>query len=260
MYIRFIYFYILSNYVIISVLNNVRRKVTMLIALLIAIVLVLTILVVFFLYNFGLIAFYHPMNRTDNKIKVACVGDSITYGCMVGNWRRNNYPTVLGDLLGEDYCVNNFGYTNRTAIKTADYPYTDEKLYKQSLDFNPDIVFLMLGSNDSKKNNWDEEKYRSDLGDIIDSYLVLNPAIKVYLLIPPPVFEIGGRVLYQLRKDIIEHEICPAVKEIADKKGIECIDMYNVFQGQKELFADGVHPNARGSEILAQKIYEVINT
>lgn len=243
----------------ISILNNVRGKVTMLIALIIAIVLLLTILVVFFLYNFGLIAFYHPMNRiNDNKIKVACVGDSITYGCMVGNWRRNNYPAVLGDFLGENYCVNNFGYTNRTATKSADYPYTDEKLYKQSLDFNPDIVFLMLGSNDSKKNNWDKEKYRNDLSDIIDSYLALNPAIKVYLLIPPPVFEIRGRVLYQLRKDIIEYEICPAVKEIADKKGIECIDMYNIFQGQKELFADGVHPNAQGSKILAQKIYEVI--
>lgn len=36
------------------------------------------------------------------------------------------------------------------------------------------LFFLMLGSNDSKKNNWDKEKYRNDLGDIIDSYLVLN--------------------------------------------------------------------------------------
>lgn len=36
------------------------------------------------------------------------------------------------------------------------------------------LFFLMLGSNDSKKNNWDKEKYRNDLGDIIDSYLALN--------------------------------------------------------------------------------------
>ena len=96
----------------------------------ISIVLFLAILIVFFLYYFGMIGFYHPMNKTNgSKIKVACVGDSITYGCTVGNWRKNNYPTVLGNLLEENYCVNNFGYTNRTAIKSADYPYTDEKLY-----------------------------------------------------------------------------------------------------------------------------------
>lgn len=200
------------------------------------------------------------MNKADDrKIKVACVGDSITYGCTVGNWRKNNYPTVLGNLLGESYCVNNFGYTNRTAIKSADYPYTDKKLYKQSLDFNPDIVLIMLGSNDSKNENWDKEKYIKDLGCIIDSYLALKPDIKVYLLIPLPVFEIGGRVLYRLRKDIIDYQICPAVKEIADKKGIACVDLHSIFKGRKELFSDGVHPNAQGSRILAQKIYEVIN-
>lgn len=215
---------------------------------------------VFFLYKSGFIDFYHPMNKADDsKIKVACVGDSITYGCTVSNWRKNNYPTVLGDLLGENYCVNNFGYTNRTAIKSADYPYTDEKLYKQSLDFDPDIVLLMLGSNDSKKKNWDKDKYMNDLGDIVDSYLALKPGIKVYLLTPPPVFEIGSRVMYRLRKDIIDNEICPAVKEIADKKGIACIDMYSTFKDKKELFSDGVHPNAEGSRILAQKIYEFIN-
>lgn len=224
-----------------------------------AAVLILAITAVFVLYGFGMIEFYHPMNKTDNgKIRVACVGDSITYGCTVGNWRKNNYPTVLGNLLGGNYCVNNFGYTNRTAIKSADYPYTNEKLYKQSLVFDPDIVLIMLGSNDSKKENWDKEKFMNDLGDIVDVYSALKPEVTVYLLVPPPVFEVGGRVLYRLRKDIIDREICPAVKEIADKKGVGCIDIYSVFKDRKELFSDGVHPNAQGSRLLAQKIYESI--
>ncbi|HBN38285.1 MAG TPA: hypothetical protein DD404_02040, partial [Ruminococcaceae bacterium] len=120
------------------------------------------------LFYFGFIDFYHPMKKAEeNQIRVACVGDSITFGCMVQNWQKNNYPTVLNHLLGEDYCVNNFGYTNRTAIKSADYPYTNEKLYRQSLDFKPDIVVLMLGSNDSKENNWDKEKFIKDYCEII---------------------------------------------------------------------------------------------
>ncbi len=226
----------------------------------IAIAICLAILIVVLLYYFGIIEFYHPLKKSDdNKIRVACVGDSITYGCTVSNWRKNNYPTVLGDLLGENYCVNNFGYSNRTATKSGDYPYTDEKLYKQSLAFDPDIVFIMLGTNDSKKQNWDKEKYMTDLDDIVDSYLSLKPDVKVYLLIPPPLFEIGGRVLYRLRKDILDNEICKAIKEIADRKGIECVDLHSFFDNRKELFSDGVHPNAKGSRVLAQTLYEVIN-
>ena len=118
---------------------------------------------------------------------------------------------------------------------------------------------IMLGTNDSKKKNWNKEKYIKDLGDIIDSYLALKPDVKVYLLILLPVFEIGGGVLYRLRKNIIDYPICPAVKEIADKKGIACMDLHSIFINRKELFSDGVHPNAQGSRILAQKIYEVIN-
>lgn len=224
-----------------------------------AAVLVFAGIVLFLLYHFGFIDFYHPMKKAENhQIRVACVGDSITFGCTVQNWRKNNYPAVLGDLLGKKYCVNNFGYTNRTAIKSADYPYTNEKLYQQSLAFKPDIVVLLLGSNDSKKNNWDKNKFINDYCEIIDSYLALDSLPKVYVLIPPPLFEVNGKVMWQLRKDVMIDEICPAVKQIAAKMGVRYIDMYNVFENKKELFSDGVHPNSKGSKIFAQKIYEVI--
>ncbi|MDE6583497.1 MAG: hypothetical protein K2K31_02480 [Clostridia bacterium] len=194
----------------------------------------------------------------DGQIRIACVGDSITYGCMLKNWHKNNYPTVLSDLLGKDYCVNNFGYTNRTVIKTADYPLVKEKLYKQSLDFNPNIVFILLGSNDSKENNWNKDKFISDYNNIIDSYQKLSSSPKIYILTPPPVFEVRKKVLYKLRKDVIENEIYPIVKDLAKTKQIECIDIYKVFENKKELFADGVHPNPKGSKLLAQKVYEAL--
>ncbi|MFR5875517.1 MAG: GDSL-type esterase/lipase family protein [Eubacterium sp.] len=124
-------------------------------------------------------------------------------------------------MLGENYCVNNFGYTNRTAIKSADYPYTDEKLYQQSLDFKPDIVVIMLGSNDSKENNWNRDKFTTDYCEIIESYLKLESHPKVYMLTPPPLFEVNGKVMWQFRKNIVDEEICPSVKRIADKTGVQ---------------------------------------
>lgn len=217
-------------------------------------------IIVLILYNFGLLSFYHPMKKAkDNQIKVACVGDSITYGCMIANWRKNNYPTVLGDLLGENYCVNNFGYTNRTAIKNADYPLVNEKVYKQSLDFDPDVVVLLLGANDSKENNWDKSAFVADYGEIIRSYLSLKSSPKVYAVVPTPGFESGEKVLYKLRKDVIEDEVCPCVRSVATTIGVECVETLRIcFVDKKELFADGVHPNAKGSRLFAEKIAEVI--
>lgn len=231
----------------------------MMFAIIVAVVILLAVVILSVVFHFGFIDFYHPMKTADeNQIKVACVGDSITFGCTVRNWKKNNYPAVLGSLLGEKYCVNNFGYTNRTAIKSADYPYTKEKLYQQSLDFNPDIVVIMLGSNDSKENNWDKEKFVRDYSEIISSYTELKSSPDVYVLIPPPLFEVRGKVMWQLRKDVMADEICPAVKQIAEQTGATCVDMYSVFENKKELFSDGVHPNAGGSKLFAQTVYEAI--
>ncbi|MCI9641303.1 MAG: hypothetical protein HFJ98_00685 [Eubacterium sp.] len=224
-----------------------------------AIVLIVAVIIILLLYHFGFIEFYHPMKQAkNNQIKVACVGDSITFGCTVRNRNKNNYPAVLGRMLGEKYCVNNFGYTNRTAIKSADYPYTNEKLYQQSLDLKPDIVVIMLGSNDSKVNNWDRDKFIKDYCEIIDSYLKSESSPKVYVLAPPPLFEIRGKVMWQLRKNIVDNEICPVVKFIADKMNVHYIDMHSIFENKRELFSDGVHPNAKGSRLFAQTIYEAI--
>ena len=215
-------------------------------------------IIIFVLFYIGLMNGYHPLKKPkEDQIRVACVGDSITYGCMVKNRNKNNYPNVLNGLLGEGYCVNNFGYTDRAVIYDADLPYVKEKLYKQSLDFKPDIVVFLLGSNDTKKRNWNKEKFIQSYNKILDGYLSLESKPKLYVLIPPPMFEVGGKVKYGLRNEVLD-EICPLVKAIADKRGLETIDLYEAFKGKKELFSDGVHPNAKGSKVLAQTVYERI--
>ena len=209
-------------------------------------------------YN-GYVEFYHPLNKAqDGQIRVACVGDSITYGCTVKNRCKKSYPAVLSDLLGDKYCVNNYGYTNRTAIKTADFPYVKMKLYQKSLDFQPDIVIIMLGANDSKKINWNREKFVRDYSEIIESYLSLPSAPKVYVLECLPMFEFNGKVKWQLIKDVTEKEINPAVKQIADETGVSFVGLCDAFEDKAHLFTDGVHPNSEGSELLAKIIHQSV--
>ena len=206
--------------------------------------------------GFGVIDALHvqPRPKAGQK-RVACVGDSITYGCFVPGQPWNSYPKQLSRLLGSGYCVGNFGYTNRTAIRSGDFPYTAETLYQRSLQFQPDIVLLMLGSNDTKALNWNAEAYVRDLGELIDSYRRLESHPRVWLLLPPPVFPFGKKVLWDIRGEVLENEVIPICRQVAAEKGVPIIDVHADFTGKKGLFVDGCHPNARGAKLLADTVY-----
>ena len=91
---------------------------------------------------------------------IICVGDSITYGAGVSETLdTETWPAQLQTLLGSDYNVINLGVNGRTLMKEGDYPYTENPAYQTSLTSNADIVLIMLGTNDSKYNNWNAENY-----------------------------------------------------------------------------------------------------
>ena len=219
-------------------------------------ILITALAVLLLAVSFGVIDALHvqPRPRAGQK-RVACVGDSITYGCFVPGQPRNSYPRQLGRMLGRGYCVGNFGYTNRTALKSGDYPYTAEKLYRKSLAFQPDTVLLMLGSNDTKAANWNAEAYAHDLGALIDSYLELESRPQVFLLLPPPVFPFCGKVRWDIRSEVLENEVLPICRRVAEEKGVPIIDTHSDLAGRKELFMDGCHPNAKGANLIAEKTH-----
>ena len=112
-------------------------------------------------------------------IKVACIGDSITSGFTLLNPRRDSYPSLLQKMLGDGYEVRNFGVLDAAARFDADTPYVRKKAYTKSLDWNPDIVLIMLGSNDTKRRNWDPEIFRRDYRKIVTSYMELPSCPRV---------------------------------------------------------------------------------
>ena len=57
-------------------------------------------------------------------------------------------------LLGPGYEARNYGVSGRTLLKKGDFPYWNENAYRQSREWNPDIVVIQLGTNDSKPQNW----------------------------------------------------------------------------------------------------------
>ena len=67
--------------------------------------------------------------------KVACVGDSITYGHGL-NQSTESYPVVLAARLGAGHTVQNFGVSGTTLLKNGDHPYWDEANYTASGAFD----------------------------------------------------------------------------------------------------------------------------
>ncbi len=219
-------------------------------------------------YN-GLLSFVHPLQTPQaGQIRVACVGDSVTYGYGIKNRAKYNYPAALQGLLGDGYCVNNYGYSGRTACLMGDRPYRVETLCTKSRDFAPDIVVLLLGANDSKTFNWGTlvagiiaypAQFETDLKDLITMYQTLPSHPQVYVATPLPAYADGsGKVRYNIQPDVISGEILPIVNRVAADTGAETIDLFSVFKDRPALYSDGLHPTAEGAALLAQTVADAI--
>ena len=187
-------------------------------------------------------------------VRVACIGDSITWGFTLLSPWKHSYPAVLQEKLGDGYEVRNFGHNDASARFDADTPYVTKKEYRESLAWNPDVVLLMLGTNDTKRRNWDPEIFRRDYGRLVDSYVNLPSAPRVILIAPIQIFLLGGLAIMGLYPDTMEGGVRPAVHEIAAQKGLQLIDLHDLFTDSSYMM-DGVHPQKQGARMLAEAIY-----
>lgn len=112
------------------------------------------------------------------RIKVACVGDSITYGHGSTDPAVDSYPAHLQGLMGIQYEVINFGVSGRAMNDAKGWTsYISTNEYADSKSYQPDIVIIMLGTNDSKDDNWEgETRYEDSAKALIRSYQELESA------------------------------------------------------------------------------------
>lgn len=188
-------------------------------------------------------------------VRVACVGDSITYGHGIKDRLHDAYPGVLSSMLGEKYDVRNFGVSGTTTMMGTDMPYMNEQTYKDALEFNPQIVTIKLGTNDSKPYNWKEqEHFKKDLKTLIESFRALPSKPKIWLCLPVPAY---GHA-WSINDSIIYNGVIPYIKEVAQEENLSLIDLNTPFQGKKQYFPDTIHPNEEGEKMIAEIIFEKV--
>lgn len=193
-------------------------------------------------------------------VRVACVGNSITYGAGIANRQQNSYPAQLQYYLGADYEVRNFGVSGTTLLSKGDAPYTKTAEYEQSLAFAPDVVLIKLGTNDSKPQNIQfVADYKEELRQLVRTYRGLASRPRVMLLTPIRCFLKDKNGIYESR---IRRQIAPLIHQVAFEEGVEIIDLQRIMgkAWDRSLLPDRLHPSAIGAGRMARYIGEVLLT
>lgn len=192
----------------------------------------------------------HPIdggNVEADMIRVACVGDSITEGTA--------YPNDLSMLLGSNYSVRNFGVGATTVSLESDKPYIAQPAFQSAKQFLPNIVIIMLGTNDASAIPTQHIlNFTSDYETLIRAFQNLSSNPQIWLVKPPPIFNNA----LGLNTSYIVQEVIPRIEQVANETGLPLIDVYTPLAGHPEYFSDGVHPNIDGARIVATKIFDAI--
>ncbi len=215
----------------------------------------LAIGLVILLVSSGIIAFF--LLTTGNKkpssdaIRVACVGDSLTQS----PW----YSYELWKLLGsEQYTVRNFGAGSTTVSLESETPYMNTSVFQSALEFQPNIVIIMLGTNDAQPSlHQYNTSFVDDYVKLIAAFQGLSSEPKIWLVLPPPLFSNqSGRI----SPEYFKLTVIPSIEQVANETNLPIIDVYSALVSYSNYFPDGVHPNKEGTQLIAEEVYRTIVT
>lgn len=193
--------------------------------------------------------------KYEYPIRIACIGNSITYGYDIEDREINSYPAQLEKLLGENYTVKNFGYSGRTLLSNGDKPYINEKVFTDALQFEPNIVIIMLGTNDTKPRNWKyKENFKEDYINLVTAFDTLSSKPQVVLCQLVPAFP----KRWGISDSVIVNEVNPIIVQLSKELKLPCIDLHTPFENKAQMFPDLIHPNNKGANLMAWIIYEAL--
>ena len=222
------------------------KKKTKLIALAIAIIIIVSPIAVTKLINFQSSKLSAAF--ASGPIRVACVGDSIT--------EITGYPSDLQSMLGDNYTVGNFGATGSTVLLNSWKPYMNQPEFKDAQTFAPNIVVIMLGTNDDLKElEQYNETFEDDYAKLISSFQQLQSNPQILIANSPPIFSNSS----DLNPSYLSENIIPQTEDLANKLSLPLIDVYNSFGNHTDYFVDGVHPNEQGAALIASDVYDTID-
>lgn len=200
--------------------------------------------------------------------RVACIGNSITQyvGTIGGAQGPDSYPSQLNMLFGPSHYVRNFGVSGAYMQKKGSAPYWTNGRLAQVFAFKPSIITVMLGTNDARATQWNTNRFLTDYRAFVDTLNnTISPKPKIFLGLPMPSWKVNGAWQFDegvagngINNDLIRDSVLPAIRQVAQEKGLATLDCNTPMQAWQSYVADGVHPNAKGQDTLAQTIFRIL--
>ncbi|MBT3241966.1 MAG: sialate O-acetylesterase [Bacteroidetes bacterium] len=197
------------------------------------------------------------VNNYQGKIRVACIGNSVTYGHGIEDREAKSYPAQLQQMLGDRFEVKNFGHSGATLLKKGHRPYWEQEVFLQAQEYNPHLIVIHLGLNDTDPRNWAlyRDDFIADYSEMIDVFRkgTANPSPKVWICKMTPIFsghhrfKAGTRDWFWQIQETIEH--------VAVVNNTGFIDLHTPLYGRIDLFPDNLHPVEDGAGIIASIVY-----
>ena len=195
-----------------------------------------------------------PINVADFKspIRVACLGDSITYG--VGAGAGQSWPDQLQRMLGDGWDVRNFGHSGASVAKGDKHSIWSQKEYANALLFHPDVAILLLGTNDTKPENWaGKAQFPKLYKELVVSFAELSSKPRIFCGTPPHVAKKGNFGINE--KTVLEQ--IPIIEKVAKDWKAGVIDVHAATM-HDEWFKDNVHPSAEGATAIAKAAFHTL--
>lgn len=194
-----------------------------------------------------------PQPRHD-AIRVACIGNSITHGSGIDMQEANGYPAQLQRLLGQRYHVKNFGVGARCMMSTSDHPYMQEQAWRDAKAFLPNVVFIKLGTNDSKDYQWNQQQYEQDYQAMIDTLKALPSHPTIFMCTPIRAF----RDKWGITDSVIVNGVIPTIQRVAQRNGLQMVDLHSVITENGDMTSDMIHPNDKGAAKMARTLRQLL--
>jgi hypothetical protein len=138
-------------------------------------------------------------------------------------------------------------------MRNGNLPYWNTQQYTNSLNSSPDIVIIMLGSNDSNPSNWPiQTNYTPDYESLINQYRNLPSHPRIYLNTLLTVYSNGN---YGITDPIVTGQLCPIIKQIAADEKLPLIDVNAATKNMPQNFPDNVHPDIAGAKVVATTVF-----
>jgi acyl-CoA thioesterase-1 len=227
----------------------------------------------------GTVAFFiwsarNKQSSSSDLIRIACVGDSLTQssGYPYELWKLlgSNAPYTMGNYsVGPDddngassngtrFAVGNFGAGSTTVLLNTETPYMNTSVFQSALEFQPNIVIIMLGTNDAQPNlELYNASFVGDYVKLVAAFQALSSKPKIWVALPPPIFSNQSG---KLDPEYYKLTLIPDIEQVANETNSPIINAYSALANYPNYFPDGEHPNSEAAKIIANEIYKAINS